>query len=222
MTKLLVAFAAVLGPLAQTLSAADNRMPIKPVELFLSENAAQREQGDRQIVEERAKLISRLGAFISDPDNHVRRRRASVERAMLMLGHLHATQGIKPLVAYISFPYLQRPVTEPAIVMIVTGGTLLRPAVEMQPAISALVCIGQPCVNEVIKKLGTTGDGLEADACMEVLKRLSERPSVRAKLQSALQRSAPRNRTYLQKALKMLGDQPNPSQGIGPGPKNPQ
>lgn len=207
MTKLLVTFAAVLGSLAQTLSAADNPMPIKPVELFLSDNAAQRRQGDRQIVEERAKLISQLGAFISDPQNHVRRRRVSVERAMLMLGHFRAPEGIKPLVANITFPYVQGALTGPAVPIVVTGGTMLRPIVEQMPAVTALVCIGEPCVDEVIKKLGTTDGGIEVDGCMEVLKRLSERPSVRAKLQSALQRSAPRNRAHLEKALKMLGQE---------------
>ena len=206
MTKLLVTFVAVLGPLTQTLFAGDNPMPTKPVELLLSKNLAMQEQGRRQILEQRAELISQLTAFISDPDNHVAQRRYSVEQAMSMLGELRATQGIKALAAHIGFPHVPHPETGEEIVVIITGGMFAKRIDELLPAVPALIKIGEPCVDEVIKKLWTIDGGLEVDGCIEVLKQLSQHPSVRAKLQSAMQRSAPRKGASLQGVLKMLGE----------------
>lgn len=202
--KELVLLGMVSAGQPQPILAGDDAVPIEAVQLLLSDDVAKRNQGYKQIFEERAKLISQLTVLISDPDNHVHRP-ASVETAMWILARLRAPEGVNVLVTYIGFPDVHHPQADeyPGIV---TGGMFNKTTRQRLPAIGALIHIGEPCVDEVVKKLWTTDGGLEADACVEVLKELSQRPSVRAKLQSAIQRSAPRKRESLRKLLKMLGE----------------
>jgi len=197
--------------------AGEKAMPIEAVQMLLSDDVASRNQGYKQIFEERAKLISQLTALISDPENHVRRP-ASVQTAMWILARLRAPEGVNVLVTYIGFPLVRHP-EAPEHPRLVTGGMFNKTIGQLLPAVPALIRIGEPCVEQVVNKLATADSVLEIKACQTVLKELSCRRSVRAKLEKAIKGAHPRKRAQLEKALKMLAEQPNAREGIGASAK---
>ncbi len=190
----------------QPVLARDNAMPIEAVQMLLSDDVARRSQGNKRIIEERAKLITQLTGLISDPYNHVQRR-ASVEKAMRILARLRAPEGVNVLVTYIGFPLVHHPQAGEYPAEVVSTAALAQTIDQLLPAIGALIHIGEPCVEQVVNKLATADSVLEIKACQEVLKELSCHRSVRARLEKAIESADPRKRAQLEKALKMLGEE---------------
>jgi hypothetical protein len=201
----------VSGVAALTIFAGDNPMPSNVVDqtrkeavrLLLSESLDEPERGKQLILEERRELISQLSAIVSDPQNHVRHS-YSVEQAMSVLGELRAPEATKVLVTYIGFPHVPHPEAGEYPGPPFSGGQLNKTIEQLLPAVPALIKIGEPCVDEVIKKLSTTDNLLEIKACQTVLKKLNQPPSVRARLERAIEGAAPRKREQLKKTLEML------------------
>jgi hypothetical protein len=203
----------VSGLVALTIFAGDNPMPSSIVQrtanqavgMLASDTLEEPERGKQLILQERTELISQLSAIISDSQNHVRRPDA-VEKAMSLLGEFRAPEASKVLVTYIGFPCVKHP--EAGEYPRASGSRELRSAVgaieRLLPAVPALMKIGEPCIDEVIKKLSTADHVLEIKACQTVLKNLNEPPSVRAKLERAIEGAAPRKREQLKKTLEML------------------
>jgi len=201
----------VSGVAALMIFAGDNPMPSNVVQrtpheavrMLVSDSLDEPERGKQLILEERRELISQLSAIISDPQNHVRRGNA-VEKAMFLLGEFRAPEAIKVLVTYIGFPYVNHPGGGQYPGPLETTGTISKPIEELLPAIPALIKMGEPCIDEVIKKLSTADHVLEIKACQTVLKKVNEPPSVRTKLERAIEGAAPRKREQLRKTLEML------------------
>lgn len=179
------------------------RTPNEAIEMLASGNSNEAQQAKEVILEERRELISELSAIISDPQNRVQRRDA-VEKAMSLLGELRAPEGVKVLVAHIGFPRERDPETGELAIEVIHGGMFAKTIDELLPAVGALIDIGEPCIDEVIKKLSTTDDLLEIKACQTVLQKLNQPPSVRARLERAIGGAAPRKQDQLKKTLQML------------------
>lgn len=211
MSNRLLILGIVFAGSAATLLAAESTRPMKTVRdktvrMLLSDFKTQ-EKAKKQILEERKKTISELTAIVADPENHVYRSE-SVRKAMSCLGELRALEGIEVLVTYIGFPWVHHPdageYPGPAV-----GGRNSpgHPIERLLPAIPALINIGEPCIDAVIRKLCTTDNVLEHKACVAVLKNLEQHPSVREKLERAIKQGKARKPEVLRKALKMLGEE---------------
>ncbi len=202
----IVLLAIVCGMATQTLFAEDNRLPIKSVQMLLSDDPAEQERGEAQIVNERANIISQLTNIIPDPKNHLYRK-PSVCKAMSILGELRATEGTKVLADNIAFPRLIHPEAEEEGGLDFDGG-MANDSIEslsLLPAVKALINIGEPCIDDVIRKLSTADYPLEIKACKIVLGELDRPLAVREGLEKALEGDAQQNREQL---LKMLGRGP--------------
>ena len=186
--------------------------PVQAVQLLLAEDPQVQQAAQERILEEQRNLIAQLSAIISDPDNHAHRSNA-VAKAMAILGESRSRVGQ-------GFGNLHRVslcATIPMLANIPTqhsGWESFNKTIEqLLPAVPALISIGEPCVDEVIKKLATTDDGVyEAKACEAVLKKLSQRPSVRSKLERALEHNKTPKRRHLEKALKSLDEKVVPTE----------
>lgn len=183
-----------------------NAKVTQAVQLLLAENPIVQQEAQEQILKERQNLVAQLSAIISDPDNHVHRR-AAITKAMAILGESRARGAVKVLVTYIGFPYVKHPEAGEYPGPPVSGGVFNKTIEQLLPAVPALISIGEPCVDEVIKKLETTDGGYEAKACEAILKKLSQGPSVRSKLERALERNKTPKRIHLEKALKRLDEE---------------
>lgn len=193
--------------------AGDNPMPAnngqrtesKGVRMLLSQNLRERQQGRREISQERAELVSQLSAIIDDPQNHLYRRDA-VESAMTLLGELRAPEAVDVLVSHIGFPHVPHPEAGELACLEVDGGVFGKTIGQLLPAVPALIRIGEPSVEAVIKRLSTTDNVLEIEACRAVLKKLDQSASLRARLQKALKHAAPAKQEQLKDTLQMLDE----------------
>ena len=220
MSNRLLILGIVLGGSAVPLFATEGPKPsktvgTKTVRLLLSKDYKTRQQAKQQILQERKNMTSELSAIVADPENHVYRPE-SVRNAMLCLGQLRALEGIEVLVTYIGFPWVHHP--DAGEYPGPRGGGKNKPPLkgspeaskwlkQQCPAVPALINIGEPCIDAVIGKLSTT-ENFEHRLCTLVLKELQQHPSVREKLQQAIQKALPPERAALQKALKALDEQP--------------
>lgn len=115
------------------------------------------------------------------------------------------------LVSHIGFPEVGVEDDEDSIPPIAEGRisplAIPTPIERRLPAASALVNIGEPCIDAVIEKIATTDFGTERHACVGVLKRLSG-PSVRARMEQAIQTAPQKKREALKTGLKLLDEKP--------------
>ncbi len=186
--------------------------PVQAVQLLLAEDPQVQQEAQERILEEQQNLIAQLSAIISDPDNHAHRSNA-VAKAMAILGESRDPGSVKVLVTYIGFPYVKHPEAGEYPGPFVSMGVFNKTIEQLLPAVPALISIGEPCVDEVIKKLEATDSLIyEAAACEAVLKKLSQRPSVRSKLELALEHNKTPKRRNLEHALKSLDEKVVPTE----------
>ena len=135
----------------------------------------------------------------------------TVKAAMSTLGDIRATEAIDVLVSHIGFPGVGVEDDEDTIPPIAEGRisplAIPTPIERRLPAVGALVNIGEPCIDAVIEKIGTTDSGTERHACVAVLKGLSG-PSVRARIEQAIQTAPQKKCEALKMGLKLLDEKP--------------
>lgn len=192
------------GLMAHAIIAQEQANPPRAVDMLLSKSYEERQQGRKMILEQRARLVSELMRIITQPGNYSRRGE-SVRDAMAMLGELRAAEASETLAKHIGFPLATHPETG-------EQGPLHRAlrSPELKgslPAIAALVKIGEPSLDAIIDKLQTAESSLERRACQEVLKQLNPRCSVRARLQTAMDKADQSSRERLRQTLELLKDE---------------
>lgn len=172
--------------------------------LLLSEDATQRERAWEQLSRENIDMASKLSAIVRNPEYHIHNR-DSVAKAISVLGTSRAVGGIDALVGHIGFPFVKHPQAPDYPLPVGRPGV---PLEQLLPAVSALINIGEPCIDAVIAKLSTTDSILERKACTAVLMKLNRQTTIRAKLRSAIANASPRHQSGLKKALVALADEP--------------
>jgi hypothetical protein len=93
----------------------------------------------------------------------------SVRRAIYLLGEIRATKASYHLVDIIAFPFMNAKAENPEPGPSVGMGILGKKAEEVLPAVEALIKIGQPCLPDILQKIGSTTNIIEVKACLRVL-----------------------------------------------------
>jgi hypothetical protein len=153
---------------------------------LLADAASEQKIAHDHVVKEIDSLVSKLCEMVDDRVNHLQRPNA-VSSAMTLLGHLRAVRAVDVLVKHIGFPYVGHPVNSGQGGIIGgEGGDLHKATEQRHPAVGALISIGEPCVDRVIRELATTDHVVKVAACEAVLQRLAGKRAIRDKLQETL------------------------------------
>lgn len=146
-------------------------------------------------------MISQLITIVSDAE--YASDFPTVKAAMSTLGDIRATEAIEVLVSHIGFPEVGVEDDEDTISPL----AIATPIERRLPAVPALVNIGEPCIDGVFEKIATSDFDLERRACVAVLRGLSG-PSVRARIEQAIQTAPEKKREALKMGLKLLDEKP--------------
>lgn len=143
---------------------------LKPVEMLLSKDEAVRNKGQQEILKVRADLVAQLSMIIVDHTNQTSEPRP-VEKVIDVLGELRAPESVDVLVEHIGFPFVAYPkkVDSGRRAIERIDSRMGKSLEDYLPAIRALVKIGAPCILPVAKKLATTTNRNEFEACEAVL-----------------------------------------------------
>jgi len=206
------AYVSVLGFFCLPMPIAAQAAPQEPAaKRLLSQDGALLQEAESELLAARAKLIADLSGIIRDHENQ-RRRKASVEAAMFILGEMRAPEAAGVLASYIAFPH-QLPSDGQRRVVVISGVGLMH-----WPAAEALIKIGMPCVPAVLDKLADTDNSDQGEACLAVLHALLERDSVSEVLGKAIARERDAKRRFrLEAGLRLLSDgKVTPLSDLGP------
>jgi hypothetical protein len=175
-----------------------------PTAKLVAEDHLTRQGAKEEICHVLDVLSTDLCSIVSDPDNHVQRQDA-VTKAMEILGKMRSPHATATLVKYIGFPDVSHPEARETTGRIsVSGGDLNKTVEQLHPAVPALIAIGEPCVDEVIKKLATTDNNVEIAACEAVLRKLSAVSSISSRLELALESTSANKRAQVQNVIRKL------------------
>jgi len=174
-----------------------------PVDELFSGDKELRSKAYGKLLKDRSILIEKLCAFVAEPKNHSTHR-ATVSDAISLLGKLRAIEAAEVLVENIGFPDVMPPDADAQPEVIFSFGRL-RPVEERLPAIAALIEIGEPSVDRVIKKMLTTGNLVEYSSCVAVLKGL-DTPSIRAKVERVMPTASADRRAMLKRSFESIAD----------------
>lgn len=139
--------------------------------------------------EERAALISQFISFVEE-HIEIQKETPRVEAAFALLGRLSATESVDTLVKYAGYPnfFVRKDGSWAEFGPNRRGPITLWAEVELRdyPAAAALIKIGEPSLDAVIRKIAAGEDlGAESTALHEVLRRL-DGPAVRTRLARAI------------------------------------
>jgi len=162
----------------------------RPLEKLLSQDGSQIRAEREGLVAARKELVGRLIEITANVENRVKKP-ASVHSAIFVLGEMRAVEAIEVLVGHIGFPLVREPCPPwyPA-----RGAGMgqsyghLREAGRAYPAAAALIKIGEPCLEAVTEKLGSTDDVVHEHACLAVLVGLREVAVVEEMLKRAAEK----------------------------------
>lgn len=174
---------------------------------LLSDSPQVRDDAESLIIGERKMITKELITLIRDKKNWLRHP-DSVRRAMHTLGEMRATEGIDVLVEHVIYPLTFELDTAPGLV----GGNRLtdKSASELFPAVNALVAIGEPTVDAIVKRIPKTDSWQELAAYSSVLGKLEKRANVRERLDRAVQTAPASRRNGLQRYLQWFDEPDKP------------
>jgi len=199
---------------------------------FLSADPAERQQGQRELLEYRARVISELSAIVGawgedtvarmmDP---VRGREPgiiqedSVRRAIFVLGEMRATQAVAVLTANLACPaatpdprqmgigdFAGSPKEVPEQVRHYRN-IASHPLEKLNlPAVEAMLKIGEPCLGPLVEGLASNANTVKQGAWIRVLLDLRGHDGAAALLKDALtEEKDPARRACLQKCWDIL------------------
>lgn len=174
------------------------------LERLLSKDGIEIKEAQNQLLAARKDLIARLISIIEDKENRVKGQ-ASVRAAIFLLGEMRSVEAIEALVEHIGFPFVYE--GEPMIVDI-EGGMIhrgLKGIGKTYPAVSALIKIGEPCLDDVITKISSTDHVSEEKACLGMLVGLRQRDFVIGMLKDAIKKKTDtKKKDRLQSSLDLL------------------
>jgi len=174
---------------------------------LLSDDTHEIREAENEIITSRKRLIEDLKSMVGKSENRTRRQ-LSVRAAILILGEMRAVECVELLVQNIEFPYVREPDSEPRPGPPVGAGTIgvgLKAVERSYPAVQSLVKIGEPCIDEIMKKLSVTNNVAELNACLAVLVGLRDRPYVIGMLERAVEEETdPKHVERLQRAINEL------------------
>ena len=160
-----------------------------------------------ELIAARKELIDQLIAIISEKENRIGKP-ASVRAAMYVLGEMRAVEAIDVLIEYMGFP---RIFEEGQLAPIsVDGGTMgrsLKATRRIYPGVDALIKIGEPCVDPVVGKLGSS---VNMRACLGVLVGLRGRDWTIETLTTAMEKETDaEKKRWLKRSLDVLAEVPD-------------
>lgn len=190
----------VLTPLSASFG-----QPPEVVRALLSDSEAERKRAEKQILSERDILVAALISTIREEDNRFKRPN-SVRRAMRLLGQLRAPDGVDVLIEHIGFPILAEFGTPRGG----TGGGYLvgKSPSELFPAVNALIVIGEPSIQPIIKRIADEDGVVERRAYIEVLRELEKRTAIRERFAQEIEKSSGRCEERLRHALGWFDNPP--------------
>jgi len=160
-----------------------------------------------ELVATRKQLIGELIAIIEEKENRIGKQ-ASLRAAMYVLGEMRAVEAIDVLVEYIGFPRVMG-VGEPVVTDVSTSmlSHNLKDTREIYPAVDALIKIGEPCVDPVVGKLGSS---VNMRACLGVLVGLRGRDWTVETLTTAMEKETDaEKKRWLKRSLDVLAEVPD-------------
>jgi hypothetical protein len=186
------------------------------VQRLLSPDPAEREQGQRELLEYRARVISELSAAVAawGEDNNSRMmdparsgepeviQTDSARRAIYILGEMRATEAAAVLTANLGFPCAtidpkvwirpdataaaQREVPPPAQIRHYRA-IASHPLEQLdQPAVEAMLKIGEPCLGPLLEGLASNPNTVQMGSWIRVLLELRGHDGTVAMLKEAL------------------------------------
>lgn len=200
---------------------------------LLSPDPAEREQGQRELLEYRARVIAELSATVAtwgeerdstmmDPVRSGEPKviqTDSAQRAIYILGEMRATEAAAVLTANLGFPcatidpkvWLRRDATaglprEVPRQISMYRTIASRPLEKLNlPAVEALLKIGEPCLGPLLEGLASNPNTVKQGAWIRVLLDLRGHDGTAALLKDALtEEKDPARRTCLEKCLDIL------------------
>ena len=189
------------------------------VDRLLSRDARVRAAAEKELLDARAELVSRLIALAKDNDNQLNRKE-SVCAAMFVLGEQRAPEAVDMLVSLAAFPksnvsgdgYLPAPffgmgLTAEAYEELEYTVFMQCPLKDLA-AVQALVKIGEPAFGPIMKKLCITGVDKKRCAYLRFLVEVKGLDGAKRLLNDALgKEGVEANRGRLQMAIRLLDKQ---------------
>jgi hypothetical protein len=189
------------------------------VDRLLSGNAQERAAAEKELLDARMELVSRLISLAKDVDNQ-NKRKESVCAAMFVLGEMRAPEAVDMLVSLAAFPksnvsgdgYLPAPfygmgTTEQTYKERQYAVFMQCPLKDLA-AVQALVKIGEPAVGPIMKKLSITEMDIKRYACLRFLVEVKGLDGAKRLLKEALGKEGDEaNRERLQMAIRLLDKQ---------------
>jgi hypothetical protein len=179
--------------------------PLHVVRGLLSDSEQERKNAESQIIKDRNIMVMKLVALIREEDNRFKRP-DSVDRAMRLLGEMRAPAGVDILVEHIGFPILAEFGTP-------RGGTggksqMGKSPADLFPAVNALIAIGQPSIEPILKKIANDDDVVARRAYIEVLRELENRTAIRKRFVREIEKFSGRPQERLRHALGWFDNPP--------------
>jgi len=190
------------------------------VDRLLSRDAQVRAAAEKELLDARMELVSRLISLAKDIDNR-NKREESVCAAMFVLGEMRAPEAVDMLVSLAAFPKAGIPgdgyIPVPFLGMAKTTdqeyrereyAELIQCHLKDLPAVQALVKIGEPALGPIMKTLCITGVDKKRCAYLRFLVEVKGLDGAKRLLKDALGKEGDEaNRERLQMAIRLLDKQ---------------